>query len=80
MLFFEWDNELIFKLDDIINNYVFLDRRLCVSKVVNKYFFETAYFDEYINYIKIYNIIFKHWYIKKLTRKLKDYLRYCLKC
>ena len=80
MLLFERDNELIFKLDNVTNNYIFLNRRLYVSKIVIKYFFETTYSNKYINYIKIYNIIFKYQYIKKLTYKLKDYLRYYLKC
>ena len=60
MLLFERDNELIFKLDDITNNHVFSNRRLYVSKVINKHFFETTHFNKYINYIKIYNIIFKY--------------------
>ena len=60
MLLFERDNELIFKFDDVTNNHAFLDRRLYVSKVAIKYFFEITHFDKYINYIKIYNIIFKY--------------------
>ena len=60
MLLFERDNELIFKLDDIINNYIFLNRRLYISKIAIKYFFETTYSNKYIDYIKMYNIIFKH--------------------
>lgn len=76
---FERGNELIFKLDDITSNYTFSDRRLYISKIAIKHFFETIYSDEYIDYVKMYNIIFKHWYIKGLTRKLRDYLRYYLK-
>lgn len=60
MLPFERANELIFKLDDITNNYAFLDRRLYIPKVVIKHFFETTHSNKYIDYIKIYNIIFKH--------------------
>ena len=60
MLFFERDNELIFKFDNVINNHVFLDYRLYVLKVAIKHFFEIAHFDKYIDYIKIYNIIFKY--------------------
>ena len=60
MLSFERDNELIFKLDNITNNYTFLDRRLYISKIIIKYFFETTYSNKYIDYLKIYNIIFKY--------------------
>ena len=60
MLSFERDNEFIFKLDDITSYYTFLDYRLCVLKVVIKYFFKIAYSNKYINYNKIYDIIFKY--------------------
>ena len=80
MLPFERDNELIFKIDDVTNNHAFSDRQLYISKAAIKHFFETTYSNKHIDYVKIYNIIFKHWYIKGLARKLRDYLRHYLKC
>ena len=78
---FERDNNgLIFKLDDVTGDHVFSDRRLYVPKALSKHFFETTHSDKHIDYTKMYNIITKHWCIKGLARKLKDYLRHCPKC
>ena len=82
-LSFERKNQkLIFRVDDFIGDHVFIFRRLCISNAVVKDVLEIVHDDsnDHLEYAKCYEQIVSTWYIRDLTRQLRDYLKYCSKC
>ena len=80
---FEKENhEFIFRVDDFIDDHVFISRRLCISNVVVKNVLKIVHEDsnDHSEYAKCYEQIVSTWYIRDLTRQLRDYLKYCSKC
>ena len=82
-LSFERENhELIFRVDDSIDDHAFISRRLCISNAVVKDVLKIVHEDsnDHSEYAKCYEQIASTWYIRDLTRQLRDYLKYCSKC
>jgi hypothetical protein len=78
MLFhFHWDNN-----DDLLY-FIGPDKapRLCIPESLLKTVFKSHHNKYgYIGFHKLYHLIASQFYIKGLTRRLKEYLRYCPKC
>ena len=82
-LSFERENhELVFRIDDSIDDHAFTSRRLCVSDAIVKNVLEIVHDDsnDHSKYTKCYEQIASTWYIRDLIRQLRDYLKYCSKC
>ena len=76
------NHELIFRVDDFIDDHVFISRRLCISNAVVKDVLKIVHDDsnDHSKYAKCYEQIISTWYIRDLIRQLRDYLKYCSKC
>ena len=76
------DHEFIFRVDDFIDDHVFISRRLCISDAVVKDVLEIVHDDsnDHSEYAKCYEQVVSTWYIRDLIRQLRDYLKYCSKC
>ena len=76
------DHELIFRVDDSIDDHAFISYRLCISDVVVKDELKIVHDDsnDHSEYAKCYEQIVSTWYIRDLIRQLRDYLKYCSKC
>ena len=76
------NHELIFRVDDFIDDHAFTSRRLCISNAVVKDVLKIVHenSNDHSEYAKCYEQIASTWYIRDLTRQLRDYLKYCSKC
>ena len=73
--------DLIFRLNDfIIDNYVYEFRRFCIFYFVVSNILRLIHDDEHANYAKCFEKIFVSYYIRDLSRYLRDYLKHCSKC
>ena len=80
---FERENhEFIFRVDDSIDDHAFIFRRFCISNAVVKDVLKIVHenSNDHSKYAKCYEQIASTWYIRDLTRQLRDYLKYCSKC
>ena len=74
-------NNLIFRSNDfIIENHVYEFRRFCISYFVVSNILRLTHDDEHANYVKCFEKMFASYYIRDLSRYLRDYLKYCSKC
>ena len=74
-------NDLIFRSDDfIIEDHVYESRRLCISHFVVSDILRLTHDDEHANYVKCFEEMFASYYIRDLSRYLRDYLKHCSKC
>ena len=55
-------------------------RRLCISKNCVREILNIAHNNEHIDYVKIYDIIIRFWYIHELIKILKKYIQHCFEC
>ena len=72
---------LIWKVDSSTGDHGFTPSRLCVSNSCVQTFFEVAHSGgNHPGFAKCYDIISRQWYIRGLTRQLREYLRHCPQC
>lgn len=69
------DNELIFH----VNKFTGL-KRLCIPEPLVKDIFDIAHNEGHLGFERCYEVIVRSWYIYGLTRRLRDYIRYCPQC
>ena len=75
------ENDLIFRSNDfIINDHVYEFRCLCIFHLVVSNILRLTHDDEYANYVKCFEKMFASYYIRNLSRYLRDYLKHCSKC
>ena len=75
------ENDLIFRSNDfIIDDYIYESRRLCIFHFVVSNILRLIHDDEHANYVKCFEKIFVLYFIRDLSRYLRDYLKYCSKC
>ena len=76
-------NELIFRFDDCtINEHVFKFCRLYILQSLIVEIFDIIHeiVNEYAKFNKYYERISSFYFIKKLTRQLRNYFHYCSNC
>ena len=74
-------NDFIFRSNDFtIDDHVYESRRLCISDSVVQNILELIHDDEHFDYVKCFEQIISFWYIRELSRYLRDYLKYCSNC
>ena len=69
------DNRLIYHINRIID-----ERRLCISSSCVKKIFDIAHERSHSDFNSCFEIISRFWYIRELTRQLRDYIRHCSEC
>ena len=75
------ENDLIFRSDDFtIDDHVYESRRFCISHPVVSDILRLTHDDEHANYVKCFEEMFASYYIRDLSRYLRDYLKHCSKC
>ena len=79
--FYKEKNDLIFRSNDfIIDDHVYESRRLCISHFVVSNILRLIHDDEHVDYVKCFEEMFVSYYIRDLSRYLRDYLKHCSKC
>ena len=80
-LSFYRDHELIFRFDDFtIEDHVYESRRLCISHSMINDILDLAHNDEHFDFARCFDRISASWYIRDLSRYLRDYLKHCSQC
>ena len=69
------DSSLIFHR----NKFTDLER-LCISKSLIKNILEIAHNNDHPGFDRSFEIVFKSWYIRNLSRHLHDYIKHCPEC
>ena len=76
------ENDLIFRDDDLIdtrlNSYEI--KRLCISYFVVNDILKMIHDEDHVEYARSYEKINASWYIRELTKYLRNYLKHCSKC
>ena len=82
-LFFYRKNNFIFRFDDYITDeHAFEFRRFCVFQSLITKIFDTVHEsnNDHSNFDKCYERIFSFYFIRELSKQLRDYLRHCSEC
>ena len=58
----------------------FVSQRLCVSESLIKEILSMIHDSTHFDFDRIYHLVICSWYIQKLIKHVKDYIRHCLKC
>ena len=69
------DKRLIYHINRITD-----ERRLCISSNCVKEIFDIAHEESHSRFNICFEIIFRSWYIRDLTRQLRNYIRHCSEC
>ena len=78
-LLFLRDNDLIYR-KKISHNMPFTSRRLCISTFVVKNILSLVHDENHSEFDRTYLQIVSSWYIQRLTKHIKAYIKHCLKC
>jgi len=75
------ENDLIFRSDGYTTgSHAYEPRRLCVPWPVIKDILDTAHDDTHPGFARCYEKVSASYYIRGLTRYLRDYLKHCPQC
>ena len=81
LFFYKKKNEFIFRFDDFITkNHVYESRKFCIFHSIVQNILELIHNDDHFDYVKCFEHIVFLWYIRDLSRYLRDYLKHCSKC
>ena len=81
LFFCKRKNDLIFRSNNfIIDDHVYEFRRFCIFHLVVSNILRLTHDDEHANYVKCFEEMFASYYIRDLSRYLRDYLKHCSKC
>ena len=80
--FFRDEEGLIWRSDGSTGDHAFDGMRLCLpgDRACLKTFFDTAHSESHVGFAKMFEVISRQWFIRSLSRQLRDYLRHCSKC
>ena len=70
---------LIWKVDTATGDHGFTPKRLCVLEPCVATFLEAAHLG-HVGLAKSFEVISRQWYIRSLTKHLRDYIRHCPQC
>lgn len=79
-LLFSRENDLIFRTKFIVDPYVYEARRLCISYSIMTNILKMAHDEGYDDFARCYEKVFASYYIRDLTRYLRNYLKHYSKC
>ena len=80
-LSFYRENDLIFRSDDITSDdHAFESRRLCIFATIISNILTTTHDESHVEFARCYEKIASFYYIRNLSRYLRDFLKHCLKC
>ena len=77
--FMRSDDGLIWTVDAATGDHGFSPHRLCIPEPCVQTFLEVAH-SSHVGLAKSFEIISRQWYIKNLTRRLREYIRHCPQC
>ena len=82
LLFYRKKNDFIFRFDDFtIDDHVYELRRLCISHSIIKNILQLTHNEKkHLDYVKCFERLTFSWYIRGLSRYLRNYLKHCSKC
>ena len=79
--FYKEKNDLIFRFEDItIDDHVYESCRLCISHFVVSNILRLTHDDDHVDYVRCFEKISFFYYIRDLSRYLRDYLKHCSQC
>ena len=79
--FYRRKNDLIFRFEDItIDDHVYESCRLCISHFVVSNILRLTHDDDHVDYVRCFEKISFFYYIRDLSRYLRDYLKHCSQC
>ena len=78
--FFFRQNDFIFKFENVINDHVYQTCRLCIFSSTIQQILEIVHNDNHSKFARCYEKIFSIYYIRDLSRYLRNFLKYCSKC
>ncbi len=79
--FYRGEQELIFRSDGFTTgDHAYEPRRLCIPHPVVKDILDMAHGDGHPGFARCYDRISSSWYIRGLSRYLRDYLKHCPEC
>ena len=74
-------NDLIFRSNDItFDDHAFESRRLCISTTIISNILTTTHDESHVEFARCYEKIASFYYIRDLSRYLRDFLKHCFKC
>ena len=80
-LSFYRENDFIFRSNEIIfDDHAFEFRRLCISATVISDILTTIHDESHAEFARCYEKITSFYYIRDLSRYLRDFLKHCFKC
>jgi hypothetical protein len=81
-LLFELNNDdLLYRTDHVAIEHVYEFKRLCISSNIIQNILQMTHFNnKHSEFAKCYDEIFVFWYIHKLFKILREFLRHCFEC
>ena len=74
-------NDLIFRSNDItFDDHAFESRRLCIFATIISNILTTTHDESHVEFARCYEKIASFYYIRDLSRYLRDFLKHCFKC
>ena len=81
LFFCKKKNDFIFRSNDFtIDDHVYELRKLCIFHSIVQNILELIHDDEHFDYVKCFEQIVFFWYIRELSRYLKNYFKHCSNC
>ena len=72
------EKSLIFRSDDFTtDDHAYESRQLCISYLMIKDILDIAHNDEHSRFARCFDKISTFWYIRDLSKHLRDYLKHC---
>ena len=78
--FYRKENDLIFHFDQNIESHDYQLHRLCIPYSIIKNILNIAHNDTHPEYARCYKTVSSNYYIRDLTKYVKNYLKHCPKC
>ena len=78
--FFRDEKGLIWRVEDSTGDHAYTPQRLCVPEDCIRDFFDVAHSGGHVGRNRCHEIISRQWFIKRLDRRLREYLRHCPEC
>ena len=78
--FYRRKNEFIFRSEFTIDDHVYESHRLCISHSMIQNILQLIHDDDHSDYVKCFEQISTSYYIRDLSRYLRDYLKHCSNC
>lgn len=77
---FELDDGLIYRVDPPTSDHAFRQRRLCLPPTVVGDVLKMAHSEGHPGHAKLYDVINSSWFIRGLSKHLREFLRHCPEC